>query len=111
MNPSCTSNDEVEHFLKVPALAPDSNALEWWKENAEWLPTLFRVGRQLLYIPATSVPSEMINFTAGNTVTKKRTSLTLDNVDMLVFLNKKLLLFKSTMHILTFVKFQIKFVT
>ena len=55
-----TSSDELDHFLKMPALDPDSNALEWWKTNAERLPTLSRVARQLLCIPATSVPSERI---------------------------------------------------
>ena len=80
----------MDHFLKMPALDPDSNALEWWKENAERFPTLSRVARQLLCIPATSVPSERIFSTAGNIVTKKRASLKPDNVDMLVFLNKNL---------------------
>ena len=85
-----TSSDELDHFLKMPALDPDSNALEWWKTNAEKLPTLSRVARQLLCIPATSVPSERIFSTSGNIVTKKRASLKPDNVDMLVFLNKNL---------------------
>ena len=30
-----TSSDELDHFLKMPALDPDSNALEWWKTNVE----------------------------------------------------------------------------
>lgn len=85
-----TCGDEVNHFLKMPTLDPDSNALEWWKTNAERLPTLSRVVRQLLCIPATSVPSERIFSTSGNVVTKKRASLRPDNVDMLVFLNKNL---------------------
>lgn len=87
-----TCGDEVNHFLKMPTLDPDSNALEWWKTNADSLPTLSRVARQLLCIPATSVPSERIFSTSGNIVTKKRASLKPDtcNVDMLVFLNKNL---------------------
>lgn len=85
-----TSSDEVEHFLKEPALDPDCNALEWWKSNAERFPTLSRLARQLLCIPATSVPSERIFSTSGNIVTKTRASLKPDNVDMLVFLNKNL---------------------
>ena len=85
-----TSSDEVEHFQKEHALDPDSNALEWWKKNAERLPTLSRLARQLLCIPATSVPSERIFSISGNIVTKKRASLKPENVDMLVFLNKNL---------------------
>lgn len=64
-----TSTDELDHFMKLPALDPDSNVLEWWKTNAERLPTLSRVAGQLLCIPGTPVPSERINSTSGNIVT------------------------------------------
>lgn len=64
-----TSTDELDHFMKMPALDPDSNVLEWWKTNAERLPTLSRVAGQLLCIPGTPVPSERINSTSGNIVT------------------------------------------
>ena len=50
-----TTNEELEHFQREPALDPDSNPLEWWKRNEERFP---RLARKLLCIPATSVPSK-----------------------------------------------------
>ena len=85
-----TCSDEMECFLKQPSVDPDLNALEWWREKAEEYPTLSEVAKQLLCIPATSVPSERIFSTSGNIVTKKRASLKPEIMDILVFLNKNL---------------------
>ena len=85
-----TSSDELEHIQKEPALDPDSNVLDWWKNNAERFPSISRLARQLLCIPASSVPSERVFSVSGNIVTKKRANLKPDNVNMLVFLNKNL---------------------
>ena len=85
-----TVNDELEYFLKEPAQDPDSDALQWWAKNHERFPTLSKLAKKLMCIPATSVPSERVFSTSGNIVTKLRSSLKPDNVNMLVFLNKNL---------------------
>lgn len=60
----------------------------WWRINRDKYPLLAQMAMKYLHIPATSVPSERVFSTAGNILTKKRSSLTAENADMLVFLNK-----------------------
>ena len=85
-----TTKDELEYFMKEPDLDPDSNPLEWWRKNCERFPALSLYANKLLCVPATSVSSERIFSVAGNIVTKKRSNLLPENVDMLVFLHKNL---------------------
>ena len=51
------------------------------------MPNLAKLGKSVLCIPATSVPSERVFRKAGHLL-NKRCSLKSKNVDMLVFLNK-----------------------
>ena len=81
---------EFERFKKEPQLHHDENALLWWKANQERFPLIAQVARQLLCVPATSVPSERIFSTAGLIVSNLRSSLKPENTDMLIFLNKNL---------------------
>ena len=81
---------EFERFKKEPQLHHDENALVWWKTNQERFPVIANVARQLLCVPATSVPSERIFSTAGLIVSNLRSSLKPENTDMLIFLNKNL---------------------
>ncbi len=87
---SLTVGDEVNKFMKLPDLHPDSDPLLWWKENGKHFPKMSLYARKLLCVPATSVPSERIFSVAGSIVTKRRANLKPESVDMLVFLNKNL---------------------
>ena len=82
--------DEVEIFLREPALGPNADPLKWWKANEHRFPILSKLAKRLLCIPATSVPAERIFSTSGLIVNKERASLKPENVDMLVFLNRNL---------------------
>ena len=85
-----SAKGEFERFKKEPQLHHDEHALEWWKKNHERFPLIAKVARQLLCVPATSVPSERIFSTAGLIVSNLRSSLKPENTDMLIFLNKNL---------------------
>lgn len=90
-----TSKDEMEYFSQKPALDHNSDHnLEWWRKNEERFPALSNLAKKLFCIPGTSVPSERLFPVAGNTVTKKRSSLKPENVDMLVFCTRIFLLFQ-----------------
>ena len=86
-DPDATS--EVDCFIREPQLQPD-DALEWWSRNEHRFPMVPQLARQLLCEPGTSVPSERIFSAAGLIVKNLRNSLSPENVDMLVFLNKNL---------------------
>ena len=64
-------------------LSKKENPLTWWKKNAAHYPTLAKLAKSLLCIPATSTPSERLFSAAGNIASKKRASLSPEHVDML----------------------------
>ena len=51
-------------------------------------PWLGLLARRVLAIPATSAVPERLFFTAGNVITKKRSRLTFDNMEELVYLHE-----------------------
>ena len=53
----------------------------------------FEIARKYLAIPGSSVPSEQLFSKAGELISQRRSQLKPKNVDMLLFLNKKCVLF------------------
>ena len=49
--------------------------LQWWKKREHQFPTLSRLAKRYLAIPATSVKSERLFSDGGNTITAKRNAL------------------------------------
>ncbi|KAK0137429.1 Zinc finger BED domain-containing protein 1 [Merluccius polli] len=81
---------EIHNFLRDTPPPLDCNPTDWWKVNGRRFPRLAKLARQYLCIPATSVPSERVFSAAGLTVTRLRSRLTPEHVNMLIFLNKNL---------------------
>ena len=79
--------DEIEQFKREPQVHHDSDALDWWKINETRFPTLAKLARCYLCVPATSVPAERI-FSIAGLISNKRSSLSPENADMLIFLSK-----------------------
>ena len=65
-----------------------TDLLGWWKEKECLYPKLSIVAKKYLAIPSSSVPSERIFSLAGSIVSKKRSQLSPDNVNKMIFLNK-----------------------
>jgi hypothetical protein len=61
--------------------------LEWWRRRGVGYPYLAPLARKWLACVATSVPSEREFSSAGNTVTAKRSSLTLSIVRDLLYIH------------------------
>ncbi|XP_025410705.1 zinc finger BED domain-containing protein 1-like [Sipha flava] len=71
----------------------DEDPLKWWKENSNLYPEVSKLAKKYLSIIATSVPCERLFSEAGNITSKKRSSLSPDRVNNLLFLNS---CYKST---------------
>ena len=81
---------EVSLYRAENEVKRSGDPLFWWKTNEHRFPTLAKLARKVLCIPATSVPSERLFSAAGNIITKKRASLDPENVDCLCFLSQNL---------------------
>lgn len=85
-------NKEFDSYLKfkVPLehlQNPSFKPLLWWKENGLFFPTLAKMVKKILCVPATSTPSERVFSAAGHLISKKRAMLKPENVDMMLFLH------------------------
>jgi hypothetical protein len=69
-------------------MEPNAKPLDWWKRHESEFPKVAYVARSVLYVPATSMPSERIFSTTGLLINKLRNRLASDLVDAIVFLNK-----------------------
>ena len=80
--------NKADSYLQDRPLNREHSPLEWWKLNHHRFPLVAQVARKYLCVPATSTPAERVFSTAGLTVTRLRSCLTPEYVNMLVFLNK-----------------------
>ena len=74
---------EVQRHLESPSLSRETNPVDWWRDYAVSTP---RLARDVLGIPATSVPSERLFSKAGELISQKRSAIKPKNVDMILFL-------------------------
>lgn len=82
--------DEVHKYTDLEPIPFMLDPLLLWKSHESMLPLLSRKARQLLCIPATSVPSESVFSTAGDILSAQRSTLKSKHVDYLIFLKKNL---------------------
>ena len=79
---------EFQNFIRETPPPLDCTPTGWWRDNGVRFPRLAKLAKRYLCIPATSVPSERVFSAAGLTVTRIRSRLTPEHVNMLIFLNK-----------------------
>jgi len=76
---------EFEKYFKETPLKSTENSLEWWSKNSHQFPTLAKLAKRYLCIPATSVSTEQVFSVAGEIVDNNRASYKPENVNMLIF--------------------------
>ncbi|KAF0301787.1 Transposable element Hobo transposase [Amphibalanus amphitrite] len=74
---------EVARYMENATQKVD-NLLEFWKAAKQY-PLLQQVARRLLAVPASNAASERVNSIAGRTIEERRTRLTSEMIDSLVF--------------------------
>ena len=78
--------NEIDIYLGNNPPKKDFGLLDFWKSQSTSLPKLSALAQKVLGAPAGSSPSERLFSNAGNTFTVKRTSLSSEKLDDLLFL-------------------------
>ena len=81
-------DDEMILYLQQKQIRLKDDPLKWWSVNEVTLPVLSQIARKYLSIPAASVPSERLFSDAGNHISARRTRLSPDLVDKMLFLKR-----------------------
>jgi len=81
-----TADEELARYKCEKKLPDGEDPLLWWKMNAHRFPRLALLARNVLCVPATSVPCERLFSSAGYIVNKTRSSLDPNTVNLLVCL-------------------------
>ena len=85
---------ELDLYLAEPPVK--TNALIWWKKKQLIFPTVSKVARRLLAVPASSLSlSDIFSFKEG-VVDAKKSQLDPKHIDALLFLNKNTKIFKES---------------
>jgi hypothetical protein len=84
--PDDTDKSELDKYLSEPNCDTHSNPLQWWKEHQNAYPTLGKLAKKYLSMCATSCASERLFSAAGHICNSKRSSMTPDHLDQMVFL-------------------------
>ena len=86
-----TVQDEVDRYIKHNASLPnDGDILHFWKYNENLFPSLARLARNILCVPASSVSCESAFSVTGRTLENRRTCLSTLSVNAIMFLNSNM---------------------
>ena len=66
---------EVQRYLAESNICHGEDPLKYWADHKHSFPTLYMFARDVLCIPASSVPCERVFSKAGEVVSKKRNRL------------------------------------
>ena len=84
-----TLNDEIDKYLAVNGLG-DKDVLEWWQLNAGQYKRLGIIAKKFLSIPVFSSDVESIFSIMGCIINARRSSLSPDKTEMLLFLHQNM---------------------
>lgn len=83
--------DELEQYLKhKPTMENDRDILSFWKHNQNMFPSMVRLARKILCVPASSVSCESAFSISGRTLENRWTCLSTASVNALLFLNSNM---------------------
>ncbi|XP_065111239.1 zinc finger BED domain-containing protein 4-like [Paramisgurnus dabryanus] len=81
---------QLHGYLAEKTIATSDNPYQYWGVNKYRLPCLAATATKYLCAPCTSVESERVFSTVSNIVDEKRSRLTAERAEMLVFMRKNL---------------------
>jgi len=80
------ADDQLSRYLTNPRISCKEDPLKWWQTYQTEFPLLAQLAKRYLAYQATSVACERVFSHAGYLVSKRRTRLTPESVETLVFL-------------------------
>ena len=89
-SPKQKVDKEISSYEKAIRADATSDPLQWWKVNQCQFPILSTISKHYLCICASSSASERVFSCSGHIVSKRRTCLKPEKVNMLVFLSRNL---------------------
>ena len=83
-------NSDLEYvtYENEREISRNENLIEWWRRNQNKYPKISQMAWKYLCIAATSAPSERMFSASGHLTSDRRSRLTPDNANILLFLNK-----------------------
>ena len=81
--------NELSEYVNMN-VPKDTIMMQFWRDNSKVLPNIFLVACRVLCIPASSAASERVFSTAGRVLEKRRTSLSPNTVNHLLFLHSNM---------------------
>jgi len=81
-------NSELLMYENECEIDRNANPIEWWHSHNAQYPILSQLAYTYLCITSTSVSSERIFSATGHLTSDRRSRLTPENADILLFLNK-----------------------
>lgn len=82
------SIQQLENYIVEPVCKRSTDPLSWWNSNCHRFPTLARLARQYLVIPATAVKPEHAFSTVLDPLEKRRAALEPKYMDQILFLHQ-----------------------
>jgi hypothetical protein len=79
-----TLEEELDMYFAEASISPVSDPLDWWRGKQDLYPTVAKVARRWLSIPATSASVERLFSRAGAVIDDRRTRLRPATAEMLV---------------------------
>uniref|UniRef100_UPI003AAE61F4 E3 SUMO-protein ligase ZBED1-like n=1 Tax=Centroberyx gerrardi TaxID=166262 RepID=UPI003AAE61F4 len=81
-------DQEVQLYKGLPSIPMSADAALWWWQKRDTLPLLSDLAQTYLCVQASSIPSERVFSTAGDTISPERSRILPEKADMLIFLQK-----------------------
>ncbi|CAF4227437.1 unnamed protein product, partial [Rotaria sordida] len=88
LTPTNSRDAELLMYENEREIHRNENPLEWWNANKIKFPILSKLAFKYLCITGTSAPSERMFSAIGHLTSDRRSRLTPENADILLFLNK-----------------------
>ncbi|CAH1971404.1 unnamed protein product [Acanthoscelides obtectus] len=85
-----TLDKEINAYTNLPVIARFDNPVQWWNDNKLRFAKLFPLAAIYLSAPAGSVASEQVFSEAGNIYDARRSRLTPDRAEALLFVHHNL---------------------